>query len=77
MDLDFIKGLHKSSGKNAILVGVYKLTKYGQLVMHSYFASSVSKLLHKIFRLHGVPQSIISDKNKLFTNLFWKEFLNA
>ena len=29
--------------------------------------------MNEIFRLHGIPISIVSDRNPRFTSLFWKE----
>ena len=31
----------------------------------------------EIFRLHGIPLSIVSNRNPLFTSRFWKELQSA
>jgi hypothetical protein len=78
--MDFIEGLPLSDNANVILVVVDRLTKYAHFLplKHPYTASSVAKLfLDSVVRLHGVPLSIISDRDKIFTSLFWKELIKA
>jgi hypothetical protein len=78
--MDFIEGLPLSDNANVILVVVDCLTKYAHFLplKHPYTASSVAKLfLDSVVRLHGVPLSIISDRDKIFTSLFWKELIKA
>ncbi|PNX58075.1 retrotransposon Ty-3/Gypsy protein [Trifolium pratense] len=56
LSLDFIMGLPKSKGFEAILVVVDRLSKYGHgiLLKHPYTAKSVAELFVKeIVRLHG------------------------
>lgn len=69
--MDFMEGLPMSKGANVILVVVDRLTKYAHFLplQHPYTASTVSKLfVDQIVRLHGVPLSIISDRDKIFTS---------
>ncbi|PNX92555.1 retrotransposon-related protein, partial [Trifolium pratense] len=76
LSLDFITGLPKSKGFEAILVVVDRLSKYSHflLLKHPYTAKSVAELFVKeIVRLHGVPLSIISDRDPLFVSHFWME----
>jgi transposase InsO family protein len=76
ISMDFIDGLPLSKGKNCILVIVDRFSKYSHFVplAHPFTAQSVAKLfLHNIYRLHGLPASIISDRDKVFTSRFWRE----
>lgn len=41
----------------------------------SYHRGLMSPILDQIHRLHGNPQIIISDRDKVFTSLFWKELM--
>jgi len=76
VSMDFIEGLPSSQGKTTILVVVDRLTKYAHFcpVAHPYTASTIAQLfVDNIVKLHGVPQSIVSDRDKIFTSHFWKE----
>jgi hypothetical protein len=43
-------------------------------LLHPYTASKVAQaFLDHIFRLHGMPTHIISDRDPIFTSIFWKE----
>ena len=57
------------------MVVVDKLTKesYFIPVKSTYKADSIANIFMKeIFRLHGFPKAIISDKDPKFTSKFWK-----
>jgi hypothetical protein len=42
---------------------------------HSYTATSVAKVFfEEIVHLHGLPESIVSDRDPVFTSKFWTEF---
>ena len=74
---DFIEGLPKSGGKSVIMVVVDRLTKYGHFMLlpHLYSAKTVAQLfLDHDYKLHGLPDTITSDRDSIFTSYFWKEF---
>jgi hypothetical protein len=80
VSIDFIEGLHVSQGKDVVLVMVDRLSKHAHFIplSHPYTASSVAKLfVDHIFKLHGLPNSIVSDRDPVFTSHFWKEIFRA
>lgn len=75
--MDFIEGLPKSKGKNVIFVVVDSLTKYAHFMplSHPYTTVSVAQIfLDNVYKLHGLPATIISDKDPTFMSNFWQEF---
>ena len=71
-----MEGLPKSQGFEVILVVVDRLTKYAHfvLVSHLYTATKIAYLyMSHIFKLHGMPTSIVNDRDATFTSLFWSE----
>lgn len=76
ISLDFIEGLPKSRGFDVILVIVDKFSKYGHFLpmKHPYTTLSVAMaFMHNIFKLHGMPLAIISDRDRVFTSNLWQE----
>jgi hypothetical protein len=74
--MDFIVGLPKSGNKSVIMVVIDRLSKYAHLcaLQHPFTASTVAQLfMDHIFKLHGMPHSIVSDRDPTFTNNFWQE----
>lgn len=61
-----------------ILTVVDRFSKYCHFIplVHPYSAESVAQAFFtEIVRLHGVPQSMVSDRDLVFTSLFWKELM--
>ena len=76
ISMDLITQLPKTSkGHDAILVVVDKLTK---MVHYCPTTTTVTApqlariILHHVVRLHGVPSSIVSDRDPRFTSSFWR-----
>ncbi|WRX12726.1 Reverse transcriptase/retrotransposon-derived protein [Theobroma cacao] len=76
--MDFVLGLPRTqSGKDAIWVIVDRLTKSTHfLAIHStYSIEKLAKLyIDEIVRLHGVPVSIVSNRDPRFTSGFGPKF---
>jgi hypothetical protein len=76
ISMDFIDGLPMSKGKNGILVIVDHFSKYAHFIplAHPFTALTVAKLfLVNVYRLHGLPTSIVSDRDRVFSSQFWQE----
>jgi hypothetical protein len=76
ISMDFIVGLPKLGNKSVIMVVVDCLSKYAHLcaLQHSSIASIVAQIfMDHIFKLHGMPHSIVSDRYTTFTSNFWQE----
>jgi hypothetical protein len=78
--MDFIEGLPLSEGYNVILLFVDRFTEYAHFVplRHPYSAPMVARdFVDTIVKLHGMPHSITSDRDCIFTSKFWKLFFKA
>jgi hypothetical protein len=72
--MDFIKGLPQSGSFNAIWVVVDKFSKFSHFVplKHPFTTASLAKVfMDQIYRLHGMPKVIISDRDRIFTSKLW------
>ncbi|GJW78613.1 ty3-gypsy retrotransposon protein [Tanacetum coccineum] len=76
ISMDFITNLPPSKGKVCIWVIVDRLSKYAHFIPLSpnYTALTLASMfMHEIYRLHGLPKTIVSDRDPLFLSRFWKE----
>ena len=73
--MDFVSDFPTmSSGQDATWVIVDHLTKTTHFlpIRLAQSVDSLSRIhIRKIVRLHGVPSSIVSDRDPRFTSLFW------
>ena len=71
INVDFVEGLPKSQQKLVVFVVVDRFTKYVHFIplAHPYTAAKVAHLLH------GMPSTIVSDKDLVFTSKFWSELM--
>jgi hypothetical protein len=76
ISLDFIEGLPKYKTYDTILVVIDKFTKYGHFIplKHPYKALSVAQLFfNHVYRYQGMPQFIISDRDRIFASALCQE----
>ena len=81
ISMDFILALPRANGYNSIWVMVDRLTKRAHFIaLHMGDQESAAKACAVIFqkefqRLHGIPESIISDRDVRFTSIFWTQLM--
>uniref|UniRef100_A0A670ZKL6 Gypsy retrotransposon integrase-like protein 1 n=1 Tax=Pseudonaja textilis TaxID=8673 RepID=A0A670ZKL6_PSETE len=78
ISMDFIVDLPESTGQTVIWVVTDLFSKQAHFIPCSKIPSA--KLLARLFiihvyRLHGVPERVVSDRGVQFTSNFWREFL--
>uniref|UniRef100_H3H769 Integrase catalytic domain-containing protein n=1 Tax=Phytophthora ramorum TaxID=164328 RepID=H3H769_PHYRM len=75
MSMDFVFSLPKNSdGNTGIVVFVDRLSKMAHLaaVPDTIDGKGTAKLfIDRVFRQHGLPESIVSDRDPRFTGKFW------
>uniref|UniRef100_A0A3Q1K565 Gypsy retrotransposon integrase-like protein 1 n=2 Tax=Anabas testudineus TaxID=64144 RepID=A0A3Q1K565_ANATE len=78
--MDFITGLPCSNGKTVICTIVDRFSKLVHAIPLSKLPSAketADLLVHHVFRLHGLPVDVLSDRGPQFTAAFWTEFCKA
>ena len=76
ISMDFITRLPKVRGRGCLYVVVDRLTKFAHFfaISSKYSAAKVAELFFReVFRLHGLPKTIVSDRDSKFTGAFWQE----
>eukprot|EP00253_Pinus_taeda_P030099 PITA_30099 len=76
ISMDFITGLPRTKRNNdSIFVVVDKLSKAAHFipVQSTYRAAQIAHIfMQNVFKLHGLPKTIIFDRDVKFTSAFWK-----
>jgi len=75
ISMDFIEGLPMSEEKDKIIVVVDWITKYAHFmgVKKRNSTKQTTKVFYKnIYKLHGFPKVIVSDRDTKFKGNFWK-----
>ena len=79
LSMDFIVGLPSYKGNTCIFVIVDRFSKglrLGMLPTHHNARTVASLSMDIVGRLHGMPRSIVSDRDPLFMSGFWREFFS-
>ncbi|GJP48242.1 hypothetical protein CLOM_g7507 [Closterium sp. NIES-68] len=80
VSLDFITGLPTTtSGHDAILVLIDKFSKTGHFIPTHTTArteETAQLFVRYIISQHGIPTTLISDRDPKFTSKFWKELMS-
>ena len=76
--MDFVVGLSLTSRKHdSVWVVVDRLTKSSHFlpIRNDYSLDKLAELyIKEIVRLHGIPMSIISNRDPSFTTRFWENY---
>ncbi|KAK5877443.1 hypothetical protein CesoFtcFv8_024946 [Champsocephalus esox] len=75
--LDFVTGLPPSDGNTVILTVIDRFSKSAQLIPLTKLPTAKETaeiMLQNVFRLHGLPSDVVSDRGPQFTSRFWSEF---
>jgi hypothetical protein len=73
--MDFITDLPLTNGKDSIFVFVNRLTKMAHFILCTkvVIGEETAKLFFDyIYRIHGLPDDIISDRRTQYTSDFWR-----
>uniref|UniRef100_A0A670KGS1 Gypsy retrotransposon integrase-like protein 1 n=1 Tax=Podarcis muralis TaxID=64176 RepID=A0A670KGS1_PODMU len=76
--LDFVTDLPSSRGKTAVLVVVDMFTKMAHFIPCAKVATAeqTAKLfIDHVFKVHGLPRSILSDRGRQFISNFWQKLM--
>ena len=74
LSMDFITDLPTSNGYTCILVVLDRFTKMGHFIPFPNVPSSedtAKAFMTHIFKIHGLPNEILTDRGTQFTSKFW------
>lgn len=80
ISVDFVTGLPESDGNTTVLTVVDRFSKavhYIPLPKLPTATETANLLVLHVFRLHGIPVDIVSDRGPQFTSQVWKAFCQS
>ena len=78
--VDFITGLPPSNGNTTILTIIDRFSKSAHFIALPKLPSAKETsevMISQVFRLHGIPADIVSDRGPQFTSEVWRTFCTA
>jgi len=79
LSMDFIMGLPAYRGNTCIFVVIDRFSKglhLGMLPTHHTAHTVATLFMEMVGQLHGMPRSIVSDRDPLFISKFWRELFS-
>jgi hypothetical protein len=80
ISMDSVEGLPVSNNKDMILVVVERFTKFAHFIAlkHPITVKVVAKAFtDNMFKLHGLPMVIVTDRDRIFTSNLWRELFKT
>jgi hypothetical protein len=77
ISLDFVTGLPLSNGNTVILTVVDRFSKAAHFIPLPKLPSAketAQLMVQHVFRIHGLPVDMVSDRGPPFSSQFWKVF---
>lgn len=77
ISMDFVTGFPSSRGKTTVLTVVDRFSKMAHFIPLTKLPSAkvtAEVMMNHVFRIHGFPNDIVSDRGPQFISAFWKEF---
>ena len=74
ISLDFVTGLPVTQGNTTVLTVVNHFSKIHRITKITIRQETAEAMMNQIFRVHGFPRDIVSDRGPQFVFRFWKEF---
>ena len=78
ISMDFITDLPASEGYTTVLVVVDRLTKMSHFIPLTQLPAAeqtAEAVVRNVFKLHGIPKDIVSDRGPQFASKFWHRFM--
>ena len=75
--LDFVTGLPASQGNTTVLTVVDRFSKMVRFIALPKLPSAketAEVMMDQVFKIHGFPRDIVSDRGPQFVSRFWREF---